>query len=135
VGVLHGSLASSSGLLLLGLVALLDVTEVSFTLSSADFWLLCTTGCDLVSRHSHDSTLELGGLTGPLAGNFIDLQLLVHTAPSLGPEQLSRLFALTEQGHALCGGECVWRAILADETLSVSRVDTELGERAGVSSV
>lgn len=60
---------------------------------------------DIIERSTDDSAGNLDDSSGLLADDTLILALLVKTAPSLGPHQLSRLLAVVEETLALGGGQ------------------------------
>lgn len=70
------------------------------------------------------------GSSGSLLGVSLSLALLVHLSPGLSPVELNRSDSLSEQRSNLVADEEVDLTVLGNETLSLSRVDTVLGELA-----
>lgn len=60
---------------------------------------------DVIKGSTNDGSGDLDDSSGLLADDTLILALLVKTAPSLGPHQLSRLLAVVEEALALGGGK------------------------------
>ena len=84
-------------LLLLLEFALLDGLGLLGKLSITVGILLSALTLDVFKAHSDDGLLDAGGLASLLTLDNISLDLLVETAPSLGPRKLHRLNSLVVQ--------------------------------------
>jgi hypothetical protein len=89
---------------------------------------LSTSSLDLLKGHTNDGLSDTGSLSGLLALDLIDTDLLVHASPGLSPGELNGLSSLVVEAAGLRANEEMSLTVLGSELDTVTGVDLHLGE-------